>query len=129
MTRIKTSVNRQGTLRLASETSNRLAYNAARSVQARLRRTAPRKTGALSESFQIDRVKYGTVTSYSVWTPLEYANYQNKGTGPIFPRPGGVLRFEAGGQIVFAKSTRGVPATHFMDRAYAAITADDFTSA
>jgi hypothetical protein len=126
--KVNAKTNVPAVVRLTSEVSDRLAYNAARSTQARLRRTAPKKTGALAASFFITKIKHGSVSAYSIHTALDYANYQNKGTGPIHAKPGGVLRFEAGGSIVFAKSTRGVPATHFMDNAFNAITMADFVT-
>lgn len=114
--------------RLQVDTANRLAENAAKAVESRAARFAPRRTGALAASIKIIKVEHGAQVTYEIGSDLHYAKYQEFGTGPIHARPGGVLRFQAGGQIVFAKSTSGVPATHFMAKAGALVTLADFVA-
>ncbi len=112
--------------RLSTRTAQKLAGQAAQEVQARARRFAPKRTGALAASIVSVKVSDGEVVAYKIGSHLDYAAYQEYGTGPIYARPGGVLRFESGGKIVFARRTSGVPATHFMARAAATINITDF---
>jgi hypothetical protein len=108
--------------------SNRLAWNAAQQLKAELRRTAPRDSGDLADSFEFERTKKGEITTWKVFTRVKYARYQEYGTGPIEAKPGGVLRFSPKGMsgFIFRPRTRGVPETRFMRRAAAAIRKRDF---
>jgi hypothetical protein len=64
---------------------------------------------------------------FTVGSDLDYAGYQEWGTGPIRARRGGVLAWRGrGGGMVFARSTSGVPAVHYMARAARAVTLADF---
>jgi HK97 gp10 family phage protein len=127
MSRVSIDINYHNVGLLVSDTGETLAKRAANRVQARARRFAPRKTGALAASIRVNKVSGGIVTSYAVYTDLDYGAYQEWGTGPIYPKkPGGVLVFEVGGVTVFAKHTSGVPATHFMRRAGDLTTVLDF---
>lgn len=49
-----------------------------------------------------------------VGTNLEYAKWQEYGTGPIRPIHAAALHWMSGGQDVFAMSTKGVPAHPFL---------------
>lgn len=110
--------------------TDRSASKAARVVAARARAYAPRDTGALAASINARVISKGVVTSYSVGSNLPYAEWQNKGVPHrIYPVRAKALRFKPKGSnvFVFAKSTRGVPATHFLDRAYESLRVSDFT--
>ena len=111
---------------VATRTADRAARKAAVSGQNRARRLAPKDTGALAASITITKVSDGLKVTYRIGSPLQYARYQEFGTGPIVPVRSKVLRFKAGGVTVFAHRTRGVPATHFMARASRMLTIADF---
>jgi hypothetical protein len=87
---------------------------------------APRRTGALAESIEVDSVTRGTggVTARIV-VGAPYASFQNYGTGiygpngsPIYPRSGKVLVFDSAilGGLVFVRWVRGTEPTHFWER-------------
>lgn len=124
--KVKVRLYRPVIYRVQADTADQVAGKAAQHIQSRARRFAPKDTGALAASIFVVKVSGGVKTTYKVGTDLHYARYQEKGTGPIFAKPGGVLRFKAGGKIIFAKSTRGVPATHFMRRAAIGVQVADF---
>lgn len=124
--KVRVRLNETNILLLGERTSERLARNGAERVKDRAQRNAPVRTGALRDSIGITKIREGLTTTYKIGSPLEYAQYQEDGTGPVIARPGGVLVFEAGGVTVFAKHTRGTPATHFMRRTAATITEADF---
>lgn len=119
-------LNYPAILRLQVTTSAKLAHKGAESVRDRARRFAPIKTGALRESIIVEPVFIGVNSKFKVYSPLDHATYQEWGTGPIFARPGGVLRWTDGANVIFARRTRGVPAVHFMAKAGATITIHDF---
>jgi len=91
------------------------------------RSLAPRRTGELADSIEVDQVNRGSggVTARIV-VGAPYATYQNYGTGiygptgtPIRPRkPGGFLVFDSFimGGIVFVHEVRGTEPTHFWER-------------
>lgn len=126
-TRIESRPNYRNILYLQDSTSNKVAYAGAQSVQARMRRLAPVATGALRESIVITKIRTGAVTTYAVGSPLDYAVYQDQGTGPIIAKKG-VLAFKPKGSgiTIFRTRTSGVPATHFIARTFAMTTLEDF---
>lgn len=125
--RLKTSVNSKAILRLSATLGEKMASNAAEATQKRARRFAPVRTGALRESIAITRLPSRPgFTTFAIGSHLPYARYQEHGTGPIFAKPGRWLVFQVKGRTVFAKKTRGVPATHFMEKARLAIRESDF---
>jgi HK97 gp10 family phage protein len=124
--RITVHLDDPAILRLVTETTDKLASKAADSVQRRARRHAPKRTGKLAASIYTLRIEAGPVTTYSIGSDLHYARYQEFGTGPINARPGGVLAWPSAGGMVFARHTRGVPATHFMRKAGETISERDF---
>lgn len=81
-----------------------------------------RRTGTLAEGCDHDdpTVDGGTVRC-RVFNDVEYAQYQDEGTGifigdnPITPTSAKALRFDwpAAGGVVFYKSVAGMPGTHF----------------
>jgi HK97 gp10 family phage protein len=81
---------------------------------------APRGTGNLSRNIKYEVANDGSQAR--VYNELEYAAYQEEGTGiygkyktPVVPRRAKYLRFKSKtGQIVYAKSVRGVKPTWFM---------------
>ena len=125
--RVKISLDWDAIYRLSVSTANDLAEKGAKSVQKRARRLAPTKTGALRASIGIRQVEHGLRVTYEIGSNLEYAKYQEFGTGPIYPRMYGVLVWQGSdGTNIFARRTSGVPATHFMSRAAAVISIADF---
>ena len=65
---------------------------------------------------------------YQVGPTVDYAIYQEEGTGPIRPRRARALRFtpKGGGRAIYAQSTKGVRGRHFVRRAFEALTVRDF---
>lgn len=114
--------------RLLADKTNECARRAAEKTQQRARNYAPSRTGELRRSIIIRGRQGRDMATYTVGSPLKYAKWQNDGTGPIHARPGGVLVFspKGGGGPIFRRSTRGVPATRFMNKAFDQITLADF---
>jgi hypothetical protein len=96
---------------------------------------APRDSGVLKSSIgEAGRSTAGTRLSTQLVVPVEYASWQDEGTGiygpkgtPIRAKGGGVLAWEVTGRraagaaqtasgMVFARSVRGAPATKFWSR-------------
>lgn len=95
---------------------------AARQVMNRAKVLAPVDTGRLRASIRIEsRRSLGFRTIYTVGSDVEYAAFVNDGTRPhvIRPRRAQVLRFNVGGQVVFARVVNhpGTRARPFLDRA------------
>jgi hypothetical protein len=69
------------------------------------------------------------VTTWTVFTRVPYAEFQEKGTGPIVAAPGGILRFKPKGMsaFIFRPRTKGVPALHFMRDVARSLRKSDFT--
>jgi hypothetical protein len=88
---------------------------------------APRRTGELADSIEVDSVSRGTggVTARIV-VGAPYATFQNFGTGIYGPsgtliepkRANGVLVFDSliMGGLVFVRWVRGTEPTHFWER-------------
>lgn len=113
---------------LTTRVATTTARKGAEAAQNRARRLAPKRTGALAASITIEvKGVVGPRVTFVIASDLDYAAYQEFGTGPIVPKSAKVLSFVAGGQRVFTMRTSGVPATHFMKRAGTMITASDFT--
>lgn len=85
-----------------------------------------RKTGTLADSIQHDAPVFDGDRVTCIVTAgegLDYAGYQNEGTGiygpegaPIVPVNAKVLVFDsAAGGVTFARSVKGAPGTHFWD--------------
>lgn len=124
---VSIDLDQRAVARLATDASYELAKDAADRVQDLARAFAPKRTGALAASIEVQIVGApGLETTFEVGSPLDYAVYQEFGTGPIHASPGKVLSFTVGGTRVFAMRTSGVPATHFMRRALNVLKAGDF---
>jgi hypothetical protein len=109
--------------------SDASAKHAAEATQRRARDLAPKRTGRLANSIEVQEGRSALMrATYRVGSPLKYALYQEKGTRAITARPGGVLAFSprGGGGLIFRRRTRGVPAVRFMERAHRQITRRDF---
>lgn len=83
---------------------------------------APVDTGRLRASIRVESRRTLALRSvYTVGSDVEYAAMVNDGTRPhvIRPRRAQVLRFQAGGQVVFARVVNhpGTRARPFLDRA------------
>lgn len=78
---------------------------------------APVDTGRLRSSIQYEIINRALGVTGRLFSNVEYADFVHDGTRPhrINPRrPGGVLRFEIGGQVVYARyvnhpGTKGRP--------------------
>lgn len=89
------------------------------------RATAPADTGHLRASVTSGVHNRGSSVVGRVSSSLDYAIYQEKGTGiyagkgPIRPKKAKVLAFRPKGsaKMVFAKEVKGTPATHFLEKA------------
>jgi HK97 gp10 family phage protein len=106
----------------------RAARRAAGRVRDRAKQNAPVLTGALRNSItstQVSQTK--TTIVYRIGSPIKYAIFQERGTGPIFPRRAPALVFKTrGGKWVRTGKTRGVPAVHYLERALRSLTEADF---
>ena len=113
---------------LTEESSYKSARAAARRVQDRSRELAPRRTGRGARSIEVRVRRTGKDgTWFRVGPSEKYMEYQEKGTGPVRARPGGVLRFQSGsGVFIFRPRTRGVRARHFMRDALRELHERDF---
>jgi hypothetical protein len=94
-------------------------------------------TGALAQSIQVYWDFGAADPTCTVGSDLEYAGFVEEGTGlygprhsRIYPRRARVLRFrpKGGGAFVFAPSVAGSPGIHYLERAVARLTADDFAA-
>jgi hypothetical protein len=113
--------------------SDACANRAARVTWTRVRQNIRSKdlirTGHMMSSMTARRRgTAGLVTTYEVGSPMKYVDYQEFGTGPIYPVRAKALRFMPKGMntYVFAARTRGVPARRFMKEALDALRTQDF---
>ena len=88
------------------------------------RRNAPVDTGRLRSSLRMEVTSTSGPPAVRIVTNVPYAVYQEYGTGVyagrgyIYPKRGKYLVFKGrGGKLVFARRVKGVPATHFLERA------------
>jgi hypothetical protein len=86
---------------ISREKLSKFLEESARTVFEEVKNRAPARTGRLRESITLVRV---SDLHYVIGSPLEYAVYVERGTRPhtIRPRRARALRFEVGGQTVFA---------------------------
>jgi hypothetical protein len=81
-----------------------------------------RRTGQLIDtSTSQTAVSASTITTTVKWPAkskqgFNYPYIVNYGRGPVFAKPGGVLRFEVGGKILFRKSVGAAKAQHFAEK-------------
>lgn len=81
-----------------------------------------RRTGQLIDTSKpTTAASSGAITTTVKWpakskTGFSYPYVVNFGRGPVTAKPGGVLRFEVGGKILFRKSVRAAKAQHFAER-------------
>lgn len=105
---------------------------AAGRVADRAQKRAPYRTGRLRNAIKPRKApdgKQGLEVTYLVGARgVPYANFQEFGTGPIYPKRAKFLRFvpKGGTGYVFAKKTRGVPAVHFLRDAYRSLSLNDY---
>lgn len=91
----------------------------------RARVLVPVRTGRLRSSIRAEPPRFFSLRgSVTVGSDLEYAAAINDGSRPHVIRPrraGGVLRFNVGGRIVYARYVNhpGTKGTHFLDKALA----------
>jgi HK97 gp10 family phage protein len=106
----------------------RASARAAGRVRDRAKENAPVLTGALRASIVSTLVKQGrTSITYTIGSPIRYAIWQERGTGPIFAKRAPMLHFKTrNGQWVRTYSTRGVPAVHYLERAIDRLSVADF---
>ena len=116
-------LDRASLQRVMTNASRRELKEASRQVVNRARVLAPVDTGRLRASIRADPPRIFSLRgSVTVGSDVEYSGYVNDGTRPHTIRPrrtGGVLRFQVGGQVVFARVVNhpGTRARPFLDRA------------
>jgi hypothetical protein len=94
-------------------------------VEAEAQRRAPVDSGRLRNSIRLEMRRTPGKIIATVSSRLDYAIYQERGTGiyagrgMIQPRRGKYLVFtpKGSGQPVFAREVRGVPALHYLEKA------------
>lgn len=93
----------------------KVADDAAQDMLGDMERDAPRDTGAMTQTIEIEEHDTETSITRLIRAPVEYASYQDQGVeGPILPVRAKALRFTAkDGTVVIVASTKGVPATHW----------------
>ena len=113
---------------LLNTTTRVAATKATRITVSRAKNNAPKDTGRLARSIYARQIRGGTVSEWAVAAPVHYASYQERGTRAHGPRHAKFMVFTPKGssQVVYAKWVRGVPATHFMQRAIDSIRVADF---
>lgn len=89
---------------------------------------APVDTGALRDSIRADLEHDGVSYVSHVGSDLEYAIWVEMGTGlfgthrrRIRPKRAKALRWESGGQVIYAASTRGMRAQPYLRPALSAV--------
>mgnify|MGYP001221486015 CR=1 FL=1 len=89
----------------------------AQEVWGNLMENSPQKHGRLAGSWKLNQ--QGDMM-YMIGTSVAYAAVMNDGSDPyeIFPRNASALRFEIGGQVIFAKRVKhpGIRGTGYIDR-------------
>jgi hypothetical protein len=127
-------------LRLSPDLHRRLALesDAAAARAARVTRSRARAAIRAKDRYRTGHMIYSMgyqrrggislKTVYEVGSPLRYMDYQEFGTGPIYPVRAKALRFmpKGGTVYVFARRTKGVPAGRFMREAQRQLTSRDF---
>lgn len=91
----------------------------------RARQGAPVHTGVLRASIHMDMTEVDGAPQAVISTNLEYAIYQEMGTGVFGPRhqrifahpPRMALRYVQNGRVVYRRSVAGTPGKHFMEKA------------
>jgi hypothetical protein len=118
--RLLTRVSSTAALKAATKTQGR--------VQANMREKQRIRTGRMVTSVNVHAVKIGSSSTYSVSSDVPYVGFQEDGIGPVFARPGGVLRFQPKGSAVFIfrPRTKGFPGGHFFRDAQRDIKLSDF---
>jgi hypothetical protein len=114
----------------SKEAARRAAEKTLQRARSNLSAAGRNNTGALQNSLMVmDITGNPMVPSFAIGSGLEYAIYQEVGTGGSRARPGGFLRFKPKGSstFVFAKQTRGFPGANYLGKAVAAVTASDFS--
>jgi hypothetical protein len=113
---------------LVTDTTGLSCARAAKKASQRAKANAPKDKLKLTKSIAARKVRGGLVTMYQVGAYTFYAGWQERGTGPIYPVRAKFLRFTPKGsnRVVFAKRTRGVPASRYMKRAIDSVTLADY---
>ena len=103
---------------ISREKLSKFLEESAKFVFAEVKERAPVRTGKLRESIALVKV---SDLHYIVGSPLEYAVFVERGTRPhiIRPKRARALRFEVGGETVFAKKVEhpGTKPRPFFERA------------
>lgn len=110
--RVKVDMDESGFARIMSGDVTAYTKGKAGRVAAEARRRAPVKTGALRASIRVAQsrdVLGRYAVGYDVSASVPYALFVHEGTAPHIIRPrraGGLLRFQVGGQTVFAREVK-----------------------
>ncbi|BDD81487.1 hypothetical protein TPB0596_12500 [Tsukamurella pulmonis] len=112
------------------EAGRRWANKAGRALVNEAKRNAPVDTGRLRSSISAVTQETDRGVKVIVGSALEYAEYQERGTGiygphgtPIVPVTKKALKFKpkGSGKFVFRPSVAGTPATRFLSKALEAV--------
>jgi len=103
------------------------AMRAAGKVRDRAKENSPVDEGLLRNSIISELSSQGLYSvTWRIGTNVEYAYWQEVGTGPIYARRAPFLVFQVKGKWVRTYSTKGVPAARYLTRAIEHTTARDF---
>jgi hypothetical protein len=103
------------------------AARAAGKVRDRAKRYATVNTGLMRNSIFATLEEQGLYSiTWRIGTPVDYAIYQEEGTGPIFARRAPILTYKIGNRWISTYSTSGVPAVRFLTRAIELSSIEDF---
>jgi HK97 gp10 family phage protein len=110
----------------AGEIGRRSARAAGR-VRDRAKEKAPVDTGLLRNSIVAElQSQSATSVTWRIGSNVQYALYQELGTGPIYARRAPLLVFKVGNRWVSTYSTRGVPAVRMLTKAVEQVSIADF---
>lgn len=124
----RVQVDRTAILRAARRAAREELEIGMRQAQARAKILAPVDTGRLRSSIRYTITDRALGVTADLRSDVSYAEYVHDGTQPHIIRPrrrGGVLRFRAGGQIVYARFVRhpGTRARPFLTEAIRSVAA------
>ena len=135
MARVRATYNAGAVIRVTGELANAAAYRGAQKIRGRIlsniRSLGRIDTGAMIQGMQVRRLPDSTTLRprYRISSSAAHTIFQEKGTRAHGPVRAQRLRFKPKGsdRFVYARWVRGVVAGRFMERAFDATTASDFT--
>lgn len=135
MARVRATYNSGAVIRITGDLADGAAYRGAQKIRGRvlsnIRSLGRIDTGAMIQGMQVRRAADWTQLRprYQLSSTAPYTIFQEAGTRAHGPVRAQRLRFKPKGsdRFVYAKWVRGVVAGRFMQRAFDATTAADFT--